>query len=208
MPNYPEALNGETRPDSEEGLEEAAALGRRIRAVRKQAGFTLDQLSAASGVSRAALSKIERGEMSPTYESLTKLARGFGTDLATLISGRATGTGGCEVTRAGAGASYETDRFAHRFLAPGLPDRSLFAFVTEIRATQLSDFDRWDRHDSEDFVYILDGVVAVHMDGREPVELHPGDSLQMDGRIPHALITVSGADGDAPARLLWVSVPY
>jgi len=184
--------------------EDASALGRRLREIRRGAGLTLEAASAASGVSRAAISKIERGEMSPTYDSLCKLARGFGVDLAALVSDRAPGSGGLAVTRAGSGARHAVARFEHRLLAPDYAGRRLHVFETRVTARSLDAFDQWDRHDSEDFLYVLAGAVAVHLEGREPVQLGPDDSLQMDGRIPHALVALG--DGPPP-RLLWASVP-
>lgn len=180
---------------------DAAALGRRVRHLRKEAGLTLDQASSACGLSRAALSRIERGEMSPTYDSLCKLATGYGVDLAMLVSGRRPAEGAVAVTRAGGGAVQETERFIHRLLAPDYAGRILNAFETEVRTTSLADYGQWDRHDSEDVYYMLEGTITVHLDGHDPVTLRPGDSLQVDGRIAHALVRV----GPPPARLLWIS---
>ena len=178
--------------------------GERLRALRKAQGKTLDDVSAASGLSRAAVSKIERGEMSPTYESLLKVARGLGTDVSLLISGGRPAQGGYDVTRSGEGAEYRADkRFPSRLLAPGLPNRALHAFITEVKATPLEKYGPWDSHDSEDFLYVLEGIIVVHLQDREPVELKRGDSLQMDGRIKHALVARRGV-----ASLLWVSVPF
>ena len=140
-----------------------------------------------------------------------KLALGLGMDLAALVSGRAQTPGGVAVTRSGEGARQETNRFLHHLLAPEFDSRAMYVFETEIRTASLDDYDQWDRHDSEDFLYVLDGVVSVHLEDRDPVELRPGDGLQMDGRIPHALVASSGqgAEDRAPttARVLWVSVP-
>ena len=209
MPDYPSALETGTRgPDS---YPETAALGRRVQKIRKAAGMTLEAASGATGVSRAALSKIERGEMSPTYDSLCKLAKGLRVDLAALVSERPQTAGGVAVTRAGGGAAHPTERFGHRLLAPDFADRSLYVFETEITATGLDDYENWDRHDSEDFLYILSGAVEVHLEGRPAVTLQAGDSLQMDGRIAHALIAVpsgkSGERQEPTARMLWISVP-
>lgn len=48
-------------------------IGSSLKALRGQRGMTLDQLAAASGVSRAMISKIERGEASPTAVLLARL---------------------------------------------------------------------------------------------------------------------------------------
>jgi transcriptional regulator with XRE-family HTH domain len=48
-------------------------IGQSLKALRVQRAMTLDQLAAASGVSRAMISKIERGEASPTAVLLARL---------------------------------------------------------------------------------------------------------------------------------------
>jgi len=211
MPDFPFQLDNAARRSHPDGGGEAVPFGERIRAMRKAAGLTLENVSQASGISRAALSKIERGEMSPTYESLLKLARGLSTDLAVLVSGRRPAGGGSAVTPAGKGDKYRERRFVHELLAPDLPERGLFAFITEVRVTRLEDYGSWDRHDSEDFLHVLAGAVVVHLAGRDPVELKHGDSMQMDGRVAHAVVALPSPGGESSrepvARLLWVSMP-
>src|SRR5688572_4752116 len=206
MPKLP------TRKPAPAALDPGADFGQRLRALRKSRALTLDDVSAASGLSRAAVSKIERGEMSPTYESLLKVARGLGTDVSLLISGKQPAGGGFDITRAGEGAAHRADkRFPSRLLAPGLAHRTLHAFVTEVRWVPIEQYGPWDSHHSEDLLFVLGGTIAVHLADRPTVQLRSGDAMQMDGRIPHALVAVprAGAKGKKPlARLLWVSVPF
>lgn len=60
-------------------------LGPRVRRLRKAAALTLDGLAERSGVSRAMLSKVERGEKNPTLAVVTRIARGLGTSLSGLM---------------------------------------------------------------------------------------------------------------------------
>lgn len=57
----------------------------RVRALRAQAGLSLEALAEASGVSRSMISLVERGESSPTAVVLERLATGLGVSLATLF---------------------------------------------------------------------------------------------------------------------------
>ena len=87
----------------------------------------------------------------------------------------------------------------------------MHAFVTEVRAIPIRNYGPWDSHDSEDFLYVLEGIIEVHPRDQPPVRLGKGDSMQVDGRIPHALIAISpGTSGTqkSTAQLLWVSVPF
>lgn len=64
---------------------ESRAFGDRIRALRDQAGLTLEQVSKLSGVSRAMLSKVERAEKSPTIGVAKRIARALDTPLSVLM---------------------------------------------------------------------------------------------------------------------------
>ncbi|MGE4327679.1 MAG: helix-turn-helix domain-containing protein, partial [Pseudodonghicola sp.] len=52
-------------------------LGARVRELRKARNWTLEQAATQAGLARSTLSKIENGQMSPTYEALKKLAVGL-----------------------------------------------------------------------------------------------------------------------------------
>src|SRR5215216_6516192 len=59
-------------------------LGGRVRELRRGRGLTLDALAELSGVSRAMISKLERGEKNPTLVVAAKLAEGLGVTLSRL----------------------------------------------------------------------------------------------------------------------------
>lgn len=58
----------------------------RVRALRQAAGLTLDGLAERSGVSRAMISRIERGETSPTAALLARLASALGHSLSSFFA--------------------------------------------------------------------------------------------------------------------------
>src|SRR5215210_2852104 len=60
-------------------------LGGRARGLRREKRLTLEGLAARSGVSRAMLSKVERGEKNPTLVVAAKLAEGLGVPLSRLL---------------------------------------------------------------------------------------------------------------------------
>jgi transcriptional regulator with XRE-family HTH domain len=63
-----------------------AAFGERLRALRRARGWPIDRLAAASGVSRAMISKIERGESSPTAVVLGKLSAALELSVPELLA--------------------------------------------------------------------------------------------------------------------------
>src|SRR4051795_5219571 len=61
------------------------SLCRRVRDLRKKKGWTLDELSAACGVSRSMLSEIERGNANPTLAVAFRIAGAFSMSLGDLV---------------------------------------------------------------------------------------------------------------------------
>ena len=70
----------------EDGL--SAALAERIRAEREVRGWSLADLGERSGVSKAMISKVERGEASPTASLLGRLSGAFGLTLLDALGPR------------------------------------------------------------------------------------------------------------------------
>lgn len=57
----------------------------RVTELRKKSKLTLDQLAAASGVSRSMLSQIERGQANPTLAVTFRIAQAFGISIGELV---------------------------------------------------------------------------------------------------------------------------
>jgi transcriptional regulator with XRE-family HTH domain len=61
------------------------ALGKRIRALRKEAKLTQEELAERAGLSANYVGEIERGERNPSALALFALARGLGVRAAKLL---------------------------------------------------------------------------------------------------------------------------
>jgi transcriptional regulator with XRE-family HTH domain len=77
--NYSTIMENETDP-----LE--SAIGERLRLLRTARNQTLDDLANASGVSRAMISRIERGEASPTAQLLSRLCAALDLTLSAFFA--------------------------------------------------------------------------------------------------------------------------
>ncbi len=84
-----------------EKRDRAPAIGPRLQQLRKARGLTLDELAAASSVSRSMLSQIERGQANPTLAIVWYLAQALGVELAEFVGAqRVERRGRIEVTAA------------------------------------------------------------------------------------------------------------
>jgi transcriptional regulator with XRE-family HTH domain len=174
----------------------AAELGRRVaenlRARRKGRGLSLDDLSRASGVSRAALSQIETRKTNPTVGLLWKIAVGLGVPFAELIGEP---VGSVAVLRHGSTQVLRSvdGKLESRPLAPA--GSSPLVELYELRLAARS------RHESEahargtrEIVVVVSGRLRMHL-GAEGHDLSAGDSISFPADTPHAYENPGSAEG-------------
>lgn len=178
-------------------------LGKRVRDLRKAHGWTLEQAAGQAGLARSTLSKIENGQMSPTYEALKKLADGLKITVPQLFTppSEAKANGRMALTRTGEGQPHPTATYEHEILAHGLTRKRMLPYRARIRARNLDEFDGWVRHDGEEFMLVLTGVVRLYTEFYEPADLKRGDSAYYDASMGHNLVSLSEED----AMVLWVT---
>lgn len=68
-------------------MEVAEKFGRNLAAVRREAGFTQDQLAAEVFLDRAAISRLEQGHRLPRLDLVVKLAEAIGVQVRDLLYG-------------------------------------------------------------------------------------------------------------------------
>ncbi len=177
-------------------------LGAKLKRMRTDKGWTLEEVSQRTGVARSTLSKIENGQMSPTYDILQKITRGMALDIVELFDARRENApfGWRSVTRKGEGKSHETSAYHYELLATNLAKKHILPFKARIRARSLDDFPGWVRHEGEEFLCVLSGEVMVFTELYAPVVLASGDSTYFDSQMGHAVVSVSAED----AEVLWV----
>jgi len=178
-------------------------LGARVRDLRKAQGWTLEQAAQRAGLARSTLSKIENGQMSPTYDALKKLAVGLEISVPQLFTPPSKGqvSGRMSVTRNGDATPKITTTYEHELLAENLTTKQMLPYRARIRARHMDDFEGWIRHDGEEFLYVLTGVIQLYTEFYEPVEMKRGDSAYYDATMGHNVISTSAED----ATVLWVT---
>ncbi|MFM7444237.1 MAG: helix-turn-helix domain-containing protein, partial [Tabrizicola sp.] len=97
-------------------------LGERVRELRRSRGWTLEEAAGRAGLARSTLSKIENGQMSPTYDALKKLAGGLSISVPQLFTppSKAQVNGRMALTRLGEGQAQAPATYEHEFLAASL----------------------------------------------------------------------------------------
>ena len=152
-----------------------AALARRIRVEREARGWSLADLADRSGVSRAAISKIERGAMSPTAGLLVRIAGAFDLTLAGLLVRAETRHG--RLSRSGEQPLWQDPATGYQrrqiFVRPDHPLEIVLVTLppqTEV-ALPASSYAH-----IRQAVWLVDGQLAM-VEGGEEFTLEPGDCL-------------------------------
>lgn len=177
-------------------------LGKRVRYLRFAAELTLQRLSERSGISLSALSKIENNQLSPTYDTLIKLAHGLSVNVSTLFSddGETPPRGRRSVTRRGEGKIYRTSSYDYEMLCTDLAEKKLVPIFASIKARERKDFSSLITHDGEEVIFVVSGEVELITEFYEPLVLRRGDCVYFDSTMGHACI----AHGREPAEVFWV----
>jgi transcriptional regulator with XRE-family HTH domain len=199
----PKQLIKIARKNGTEEFAEPLDLGSRVRDLRKARNWTLEQAAQQAGLARSTLSKIENGQMSPTYDALKKLAVGLDISVPQLftppikdqINGRMV------ITKNGQGTAHATATYEHELLADGLTKKQMLPYRARVRARSIDEFDGWVRHDGEEFLYVLTGVVCLYTEFYEPIEMRRGDTAYYDASMGHNVVSLSNED----ATILWVT---
>lgn len=154
-----------------------------LRRLRRSAGLTLDQLAARTGVSRAMISKVERGASDPTATLLGKLAAGLDASLSQLLGDPAPRAPRLLARRDQVTFDDPKTGFHRRSLSPLFADGALdFAFIT-LPPGQTVSFAPHHRG-VEEYIAVHDGMLVVVVDGERFV-LGTGDTLFHPGDCDH-----------------------
>ncbi len=203
MSSDPKNLIRIARENGQNELSKPVDLGERVRELRKARSWTLEQAATQAGMARSTLSKIENGQMSPTYDALKKLAEGLDISVPQLFTPaqKAAVNGRLTSNRMGEGTHTVTTTYEHHLLANSLTQKQMLPYHARIRARSMDEFDGWVRHEGEEFLYVLTGVVRLYTEFYEPIEMKRGDSAYYDGEMGHNVVSISPED----ATILWVT---
>lgn len=172
-------------------------VGARIKGRRKEMGFTLQELAAASGLSAPFLSQVERDLTTPSLTSLVPLADALEVDMNFFMTIPHTAD---IVHRKNAPRIIEADSpVTYYDLSSDLLERKLDIIVLHIPPGFAFPV---DQRNGELFRYVLEGEVVATAGDVETV-LRAGDSMHFDTRLKHHVANHS----EKVAILLTVGTP-
>lgn len=178
------------------------SLGSRVRRLRQRSGMTLKELGARCGLAFSTIAKIETNQISPTYESIIRLANGLSVEVTELFMSPSVATvaGRRTWTRAGEGPVHVTPQYEYQMLCADIARKQFIPLYTTIRAHSITDFSHLLRHEGEEFIFVVAGTIGLYTEHYSPLRLSVGDSCYFDSTMGHACVST----GDGDASVLWV----
>jgi len=182
-----------------EPLEELlAGLGARLRLLRNQKGWTLEQLSLRTDLSEPFLSRLESGLRQPSLAALLTLAQAYSMPLAGLLGETPPAASPRVVIRAGSSSEHHANGLQYRVVSGSDPKVNLHALHVTIPPKR--EHEAFYSHEGEEWLYVISGRLQLIFEDGEHL-LKPGDSAHFEARTPHRL----AASGTRGAEVVIVS---
>lgn len=172
-------------------------IAQRLRALRSDRGWSLDELSGRSGVSRATLSRLENSAISPTTSMLGKLCAAFGLTLSRLLFMAEDGFAPLIRRKDQTAWSDPEISFHRRAVSPPAQTLSGEVIEGEIGPGTRIDYDKSPKQGLEHHLVLLEGQLEITI-GDESHELKAGDCLRYQLFGPSSFATPK----KIPARYL------
>jgi transcriptional regulator with XRE-family HTH domain len=187
----------------DQDMSETNALSMRLKKLRKSKQLTLTDLAGLSGVSASTISKIENGNLSPTYDVIIRLSRGLDIAISQLVAdegeqveSRSVPNGRFALAKKGQDVLIETQNYDYHYLCSNLKHKRMFPFFARMKANSKADFGDLYSHDGEEFLYVLKGSIEVHTEYYETTRLSEGEGVYLDSTMAHGYVSAGDEDAE------------
>lgn len=199
----PIRMNGDVAPHIEgrQPMEKKnIGLGTLIRLLRRQKRLTLRQMSDKVGIPLSTLAKVEADRLSLTYDKLQQFTSRLGLTMAEFLaleappsvppSGLAATTVTARKSLSGSGNSIHvtTPNYEYEYLCTDIREKRMVPIITRIRAHDITEFGEPVRHQGEEFIFVLEGSIEVHLQFYTSVTLVKGQGIYLDSTMGHAYV--------------------
>ena len=177
------------------------SLGVRIKALRLERELQQRQLAEKADLVPSMVSQIESGRLTPSLNTLRKIADALGVPIGTLFDGQAAGRIQVSRRKEYPMVSFDGSTEQWSVLGAGLFEGKIRAVVSTLgpRSKGIATDKVVIKPGQMKLCYVLDGRVALQYNG-ERHTLEAGDSALLDGGTPHGWENLGGKK----ARVLWV----
>ncbi len=152
-------------------------LAERLHALRAENGLSLQELAERSGISRATLSRIENGEVSPTAETLGALAAAYAMTISRMLTPMERPFAALIAREQQSVWHDPRHGFVRRIVSPPSGALSIEIIRCELAAHQCIAYEKPPVVGQEHHLTMLSGALSVTVEGATH-RLKPGDCLR------------------------------
>lgn len=171
---------------------ELSKVGSRLRRLRNERGWRLEDLAERTGLSISYLSRIEGGEREPSLAALFAVAGAYGMSFHSLFEPDPEAEERVVVR----GESVQIQQGNGLLWAPlSAGGRSFNLHPLRVIVPAEREGEEQYRHEGEEWLYVLSGRLGLRIKGRD-YELASGDSAHFDASEPHRLAALDREDAE------------
>ena len=178
---------------------ETPRVGARVRSLRRERGLTIEQLAAATGLTKGFISQLERDRTAPSLSSIARICDALGVRLSHIFEAEPAPA----LVRKRERASIDTPFASENHLLSSRDESRFQAIESQIAPGGGAGDELYSLPGEVEFVYVLAGALELQV-GDERHVLEEGDTITYPLPKPH---TWRNASDSEPVRVLWVSVP-
>ncbi|MBR7081232.1 MAG: AMP-binding protein, partial [Oscillospiraceae bacterium] len=168
----------------------------RIRELRIDSGYSLEELSEHTGFALEDCRNYEAGEVDLPFSFIHKCALTFGVEMMDLLEGHSPRLTSYAVTRRGGGQVTSREKGTEiRSIAHLFKNRKADPYWVryEYSEEEQNAPIRQTTHGGQEFDLVLEGRMKVKVGDHTEI-LGPGDSIFYNSSTPHGMIAIDGAD--------------
>jgi len=156
-------------------------IGSRLKYFREKKGLSVYALAQRCGLTRSFISKVEKGQASPSISSLKKITNSLEIPINSLFEDK--NSSDIIITNSKQRRIFynPTSKITYEFLFPNPRSRSIDVYFFRLKPGGKSNF---YTHDGEECGSIIQGTMKITIGDKEYI-LKPGDSIYFKSTIPH-----------------------
>lgn len=151
------------------------------------------------GVPLSTLAKVETDKLSLPYDKLQLFTSRLGMTMTQFLSlaeepvtdqpqPQPVVTGRRSLATGGNSVHVTTPNYDYEYLCADLREKRMVPIVSRVRARSIDQFGEAVRHQGEEFVYVLEGAIEVHLQFYTPFVLKVGQGVYIDSTMGHSYI--------------------
>jgi transcriptional regulator with XRE-family HTH domain len=176
---------------------ENRTLGSLIRLLRRQKGWTLRKMSEHVGIPSSTLSKVEADKLTLTYNKLQQFTSRLGLSLPEFLgqsvmtsakSPQNLFTARRSVTGKGNSVFVSALNYEYQYLCADLKQKRMVPLLTRVHAHTIEQLGELVFHTGEEFIYVIEGAIEVHLQFYTSAVLTAGQGIYLDSTMGHAYL--------------------